>query len=60
MEQIGNINYGMVIDIKKLETYLKNGNEGECVKLLSYIHFEDLLIIKKITINLRNTIYFFI
>ena len=34
-------------DLKKLETSLKNDNEEEFIKLLSYIHFEDLLIIKK-------------
>ena len=34
-------------DLKKLKTYLKNSNEKEFIKLLSYTHFEDLLIIKK-------------
>ena len=39
--------YKNYFDLKKLKTYLKNSNEKEFIKLLSYTHFEDLLIIKK-------------
>ena len=48
-------------NLNKLETYLKNGNEKEFIKLLSYAHFEDLLIIKKKNMMiLRNILYFLI
>ena len=46
-EQKNNIIEKNYFDLKKLKTYLKNSNEKEFIKLLSYTHFEDLLIIKK-------------
>ena len=51
-------NDGNDIDLKKLETCLKNGNEGEFIKLLFFVHFEELLIIKKSMMDIRNISYF--